>query len=451
MLRQSASVSRLKAFLAAALFAYSCGAIAQRGAGGASTGGGLADGGGLGSVGRSTGVDVKDDLKDFHAALAVQATSQQITAYSSMVKSTSAASAELHAFLEYLAQQNAHDELAGRATTLDQAIEKARSDNKKFLDTFSEQQKSGLREIIKKLLKDDSDLTQQARDLAGKITDANAGGALVALSAQALDRTLTTFRSRQIDLGEEMSIGVNTGQDSTFNLPPMKNSIAFANQSIAITTSGVISRDKAHNGENVFALELVENLSLLQQNMTDVLRAQLDRADRCGERMEVHNAALTPLSPASLAVVQLHYERWTCFARETEVVEADGTVEVKLIPSVAEDGTLRIATETGRVDAQGLFGELVRSGSPGEALREKIAETVLSTLRQGSDFHFVLPSAAQGHATLRHVQFESFGAGGLVVVLSGEIRVSAEQAASLIRELKERASSSQTTQQAATR
>ena len=44
-------------------------------------GGGGAGSGGLGSIGRPTGVDEKDSLKDFHEAMAVQATGQQISEF----------------------------------------------------------------------------------------------------------------------------------------------------------------------------------------------------------------------------------------------------------------------------------------------------------------------------------------------------------------------------------
>jgi hypothetical protein len=113
--------------LAAALLAHPCGLLAQRGGGGGHVGGGTAGGGGLSSVGKATGVDDKDDLKDFHAVMAVQATSEQVAGYAAMMKSTEVASAELKTFLLQLAKENGAAELAGRTATVEQAIEKARS------------------------------------------------------------------------------------------------------------------------------------------------------------------------------------------------------------------------------------------------------------------------------------------------------------------------------------
>lgn len=257
-------ISGVKAVvLGALLLAYPCGMLAQHGGGGHG-GGGTGGGGGLnGGGGRATGVSTKDDLKDFHQALAVQATSQQIMEYASMLKSTAAASVELQAFLEQLGKQNNASELASRDATLDQALERARTENKKFLDGLSGPQKSGLKDITKKLTKADSDLAQQAKALDQKVGDTKAVGPQMASSAQNLEHALTSFRSQQLGLGEEMGIGdPHNGEDFTFNLPPVKSSVNFENQTIAITTSGVISKGVAEGGQNTFKLELTADLSV---------------------------------------------------------------------------------------------------------------------------------------------------------------------------------------------
>jgi hypothetical protein len=443
-------ISNLKTVaLAVALLGYPYGILAQHG-GGSPGGGGLAGsagGGGLsGSAGRATGVSEKDDLKDFREVLAVQATSQQIVQYASMVKVSEAASAELRSFQERLdnGKEKSGSELASRGASLDQALEQARIENKKFLDGLSERQKSGLKEIAKKIAKADSDLEQQAKALDQVVADAKAVSQQIAGSAQSLEHALTSFRSEQADLGTEMSIGTaSKGAESTYAILPVRNSVKFKDQAIAITTSGVISKGVAEGGENTFKLELTADLSDLQQNITEVLRTQLNRTDRCGEQIVVRNASLTPSAPASLVVVQLHFERWACFGRDTmnEMAEGNGTIEVKLTPAVGEDGALRLVPETGRVDAQGMVGDLLRSGSLGDTVRDAVAQAVLSAVRQGGDFKVTLPATAQGYATLRRAQFQGTGSGKLLAVLDGEIRVSDEKATALTSELKGRASS----------
>jgi hypothetical protein len=424
--------------LAAALLAHPCGLLAQRGGGGGHVGGGTAGGGGLSSVGKATGVDDKDDLKDFHAVMAVQATSEQVAGYAAMMKSTEVASAELKTFLLQLAKENGAAELAGRTATVEQAIEKARTENKKFLDGFSESQKSGLKEISKRLIKADSDLAQQAKVLDLEAGNSKIIGQPITASVQTLDRALTSFQTQQIGLGEEMSIGNGkSGADSAFNLAQVKRSITVASQPIAITTSEVISNSVASGGQNTFKLQFTADLSDLQQNITDVLHSELDKSDRCGERIAVQGATLTPSEPASVVLVQLHFERWTCMGREAnEMVEGNGTFAVKLTLSVGDDGAVRLTPEIARVDAQGLIGDLLRSGSPGEMLRDKISESIFSAIRQGSDFNATLPPAARSNATIHDARFQGSSSGKLWVVLGGEIRVSNEQVTLLTSELK---------------
>jgi hypothetical protein len=439
MFRRGSRISSLKTVvLGFALFATPCATLAQRGAGGGHTGGGTAGGEGLSSVGKPSGVDTKDDLKDFHVVMAVQATSQQIVQYAAMMKTTDAANAELKTFIDQFGKaETGASELASGSAAVEQAIETARTENKTFLDGFSDPQKSGLREISKRLIKADADLEQQAKALNVEVENAKSAAA-IASTAQSLQRGLTNFQNQQIGLGEEMSIGVGkNGQDSAFNLPPVKSSISFANRPVAITTTGVISKSALEGGQNIFKLALTADLSDLQQNITEVLHTQLDKADRCGERIAILTATLGPSEPASEAFLQLHIERWTCLGREAnEMAEGNATFEVKMTPSVGEDGALRLTPEIGRVDAQGLIGEWLLSGSLGETLRDKIADSVLSAVRQGGDFNATLPPAARGNAKLRRAQFQGTGSGKLLVSMDGEIRMSNEQATSLTSELK---------------
>ncbi len=235
-----------------------------------------------------------------------------------------------------------------------------------------------------------------------------------------------------------MSIGNGkSGADSAFNLAQVKRSITVASQPIAITTSEVISNSVASGGQNTFKLQFTADLSDLQQNITDVLHSELDKSDRCGERIAVQGATLTPSEPASVVLVQLHFERWTCMGREAnEMVEGNGTFAVKLTLSVGDDGAVRLTPEIARVDAQGLIGDLLRSGSPGEMLRDKISESIFSAIRQGSDFNATLPPAARSNATIHDARFQGSSSGKLWVVLGGEIRVSNEQVTLLTSELK---------------
>ena len=418
--------------LTALLLACPCGMIAQHGAGGGHVGGGMAGGGGLSGGGKATGLDVKDDLKDFHAALALQATSQQIVDYNLMVKSTEVASTELQSLLAAAAKENNSPELAACDKSFGQALEVARNRNKKFLQGLSDRQKSGLKEQVRRLTKADSELAQQAKALDDKFEETKAPGPQIADSAKSLETTLTSFHAQQIGLGKEMSI-TSDSENSAIRIAPVKSSVNFENQAIAVTTSGTISKGTKEGGDNTFKFELVTDLSDLQQNITEVLRGQLDKSDPCGERIAIQTAVLTPSEPAILAVVNLHYERWACFGRSNvnEMAEGNGTIEVKLTLAVGRDGSLQLDPKVDRIAAAGLTGELLRSGSLGETVRDKIAESILSTVLRGSDYKAVLPAGVQGNVTLRRLLFEGSGPGKLNAVQDGEVQLSADSAAAL--------------------
>jgi hypothetical protein len=431
------------AILAAAFFASPCALLAQRGGGGGRVGGGTAGGGGLSGVGKPTGVDQKDSLRDFHEVLAVQATSEQVAAFVSMLKSTSAASAEVQTFQQELTKPAPVPEISSHGAAVAQAIENARSLNKLFLAGFSERQKTGLKEIVKKLTKAEADLVQQTQAFDQELRDAKVSAPQLPNSSQALDHALTAFQNQQLDLGKEMSIAAaNNNQNFVFDLPPVRNSITLGSQAITISTSGAVSKAIADAGQNSFKLELTTDLSDLRQNFTSALRSHLDRSNRCGERIAVQTATLDAQPPASVATVRLHYERWVCMGgAANEIVEGDGTIEIKLTAAVAEDGTLRIDSAVSHVNAEGLVGEQLHSGSIGDTVREQIAQSLLTTVQGGSDFKLTLPPSAQGNATLHRAQFQGTSSGKLWAVLDGEIRVSNDKVASLTSELQALSSS----------
>jgi hypothetical protein len=435
MLRQGISFSAINALiLGSALLAWPAAANAQR------HGGGGTGGGGMSGISRPTGVDEKDSLKDFHQALAMQATSQQISEFQALVKCTQAAQAELQAFLQQLRKQNGVAESA-RRDGLDQALEKARSGSKKFQEGFSAAQKAGLKDIAKRLAKTDSGLEQEGKRL-DQTLDLKAPAPEVAAHAENLDRALTDFSDQQLALGREMSITLASGQDLAFTLPQVKSPVNIENRTMAITVSGMLSQIASQGGQRTFKLELTSDLSELQQNITDLLRAQLDTSESCGQRVTIQQARLTPATPAGRLAVRLHFERWMCtrsFGQQisNELAEGDGTVEIKLTAVVEKANTLKIVTALGRVDATGMLGESLRSGSLGEDLREKVAQSVLSAARAGSDFKITLPPALQNSALIQNAKFQDLGVGGLSVVLDGQIEISNEQADQLASQLNQ--------------
>ncbi|MEI9971691.1 MAG: hypothetical protein WDO73_06350 [Ignavibacteriota bacterium] len=74
------------------------------------------------------------------------------------------------------------------------------------------------------------------------------------------------------------------------------------------------------------------DLSDFQDHLTPILAAQLNRSDKCGERLTVQKAML---SSAGLLTANVHYEHFACakaFGKEINkrVVGGDAVVEVNL-------------------------------------------------------------------------------------------------------------------------
>jgi hypothetical protein len=448
--------------------------LAQRGGGGG--GGGGAAPGAAGGHNTTTiiclhdcpalrnGLDAEDTLKNFRRAMAVQATAEQRAAFAKIAQYTQAASDQLRAFRESLQKIPASSPLSDGAAAVDQTIEKTRSSNQNFLSSFSAKQKSGLEDTTKKLGKADAELDKQIKVLNQIVQTPKPGSEQISSSADSVDKALASFQNEQLALGREMSILFDpAGQDVTFSLPAVTNSINVSGLSLSIPASGAISRTSAptstatpaDTGQNLFSLKLVADLSDLQQDATAILRSELTRSPRCGERIEILQATLTPLEPASLVVARLHFERWVCPPGQqspVEVAAGEGTIEVKLTlsveptakpttePTLEPNAALHLASEITRVDASGFVRDSLRSGDLGVSLGEQIAASLLPALQKGADVKASLPPAAQQSATLQKARFQNDGADQLSLVLDGQLRLSDEQTQQFAAQLKQRLS-----------
>ena len=383
------------------------------------------------------------DLKGFDRALALQATNDQVTAYASMVRSTETAIDELGVLLEQVRKQTTPAQVSGAVHTLDQALEKARSENKQFLGSFSKSQQAGLRDLTLKVAKAESDLGQPSTLLDQRVGDASLDFQQIASSVKNLNLALVNFHDQQFSLGRGMGIeDVMGGGELTLNLSPVESVINIEKRPIAITLAGTISKAAAED-HNRFNLELAADVSDLQQKIGGILEFKFDRSDPCGEQVAIQGAALTAQAPASLVATQLHLARWTCFgslgqASPNELAEGNGTLELKFTPLVEQNRTLQLVSEVNRVNADGFVGEQLRSGSLGTALREEITRLLLSAMQTGDYFKAILPAVAQENAVIEKAEFRE--AGGVRVVLSGTIQISDEQVKLMVNQLKDRLS-----------
>jgi len=390
-------------------------------------------GGGLGGISRPDGVDEKDALKDFHHALEVQATAQQIADFQELLKATTSVQERVHEFAT-----------AGRGTagvtTLDKTLQDARARGKSFQDGLSDKQRSGLKEITKRMEKADADLGQEGK-LFDQIVQSEGPASDISSRAASLDKVLTEFSNVELALGREMGITLASGQDLAFNLPAVRTEVNAGNRSIAIDTSGSLTQTAAEGDRRTFRVESRIDLSELQRAITEVVNARVT-SRACGTRLFVKRATLGPTGATSSAELQLHYERWSCSQSSgpTELAEADGSVEVGLTLSVNSSGILSVAPEFKRITATGMMAEDLRSGDVGDVLRSKLASLVLTTIQAGGDFKSAMPAVLQNGVTLQSARFESGVGSTLRVLLEGQVQLSDEQVTALANQLNEKLS-----------
>lgn len=231
--------------------------------------------------------------------------------------------------------------------------------------------------------------------------------------------------------------------DTVMRIAPVSSSVDVKGQPVSIVATGVISRTAGAWGREAYRVTMDADLSGLQQHLTAILAAQLNKSDPCGETVEIQNATFTPQEPAGVLTAYLHYERSLCakaFGRQINrrMVAGNGVVDVKLTPAVEANKTVRLIPEVGRIEADGSLGEMLRSGSLGDRVREKIEESLVNSIQKASNLNGTLPRSIQDKVLLQSARFTGGGDGHLSLVVAGEINITPEQAKSLAAVLSSR-------------
>jgi hypothetical protein len=218
----------------------------------------------------------------------------------------------------------------------------------------------------------------------------------------------------------------------SLKIPPVKTTLSLEGQPVNVTAWGTVSEMSA----GVLGLAVTTDLSGLQDNITPVLAAQLNRSEKCGERLSLSEATLVPAPPSSQLTVHLRFERWGCVkALGKEVVKrlvaGNGVVTVNLTPSVKAGG-ISLAAVVEKIDSDGTLGELLRSGSTGDAIRAKIASSIQAAIEKSTNLSALPPEIATT-ATIQTVKFSEGSAGHLWAEVAGEVHLSSEQLGAISR------------------
>lgn len=139
-----------------------------------------------------------EDLRDFNRAVELQATIDQITLFQQSSKSTAVAKKIAEALLHLEAK---HDiEEFHRSNDLADALDDAQLDSARFLTGFSAAQKRGLKEFIKRMSKENSEIAKQSKALR----------ASPPAVVEKLDKTLSELQMNQLAIAKEMGIPIET-------------------------------------------------------------------------------------------------------------------------------------------------------------------------------------------------------------------------------------------------
>ena len=163
-------------------------------------------GGRRGSPGAGSADTSDAGLADFNRALAVQATTDQISHFPQLTKSTEAARKLAQDCSGLSGKADSETEFSRRTAALKEAVEEAQGSNQDFVKSFTKSQKAGLKELTKKLEKADSEVGKLWKDLERQLGGAKAVTEAIALTADKLEKALEEFQSQQIELGKEMGI-----------------------------------------------------------------------------------------------------------------------------------------------------------------------------------------------------------------------------------------------------
>lgn len=145
-------------------------------------------------------------LTDFNHALAVQATPDQASRFLSLAKSTEAARKQAQDLLRLAAKADEPAESSRHVASLKDAVEEVQSGNRSFVKSFSKSQKSGLKELTKKLDKADAEITKQKKALDQHLGLPQGDDEGVASLADKMEKALAEFQAQQLSLGNEMGI-----------------------------------------------------------------------------------------------------------------------------------------------------------------------------------------------------------------------------------------------------
>lgn len=154
---------------------------------------------GAGVAGAPTGAGPSDDLKEFNREVALQATPEQAVQFLEFAKNTALARKNAQDLLQ-MSQKNGDAPL--QTDPLTDALDDVHTDHQRFISSLTAAQKSGLKELTKKLNKAEMEVGKGSKSLQVTGRDAKQ----IADLTEKLDRALGELQTHQTAIAGEMGI-----------------------------------------------------------------------------------------------------------------------------------------------------------------------------------------------------------------------------------------------------
>ena len=199
-----------------------------------------------------------------------------------------------------------------------------------------------------------------------------------------------------------------------------------------------------------FPLNLRADLGELQTHLTPLVQQELNRSEKCGERVSIQSATIVPAPAAAAGAADLalnvHFERWICIAAEgntpKKLLGSDATVHVIVSPvlekSAGGEQVVKVDARIGGIEADGPLGEMLRSGPVGNTVRDKMSEALLKVLQRSTDLDGVMKPETRRFVTIQKIAFVDAGFGRLALDMAGRLQVPGESVSTVLEQFGNR-------------
>jgi hypothetical protein len=158
-----------------------------------------------GTSGAPTTPPEDPDMTTFNHAVAVLGTAQQITQFRLMIKSTESARQQAADLQHMSAEATDSEGLFSKANALQDSVEEAQNENRRFRRSLSDSQEAGLKNLTKKLSKSNAAVSKDAKAISQQL-EWKLDPTRLANAAAHLSKALSAFQADQVNLGKEMGI-----------------------------------------------------------------------------------------------------------------------------------------------------------------------------------------------------------------------------------------------------